>query len=53
MKHKFPSIDANNIIYNPTFEDLRLFSEELEQTKEKTKKKLEEDLGTEIKEGSS
>jgi phosphoenolpyruvate carboxykinase (ATP) len=34
MKHKFPSIDANNIIYNPTFEDLRLFSEELEQTTE-------------------
>ena len=34
MKHKFPSIDASNIIYNPTFEDLRLFSEELEQATE-------------------
>ncbi len=34
MKHKFPSIDASNIIYNPTFEDLRRFSEELEQATE-------------------
>jgi phosphoenolpyruvate carboxykinase (ATP) len=34
MKHKFPNITASNITYNPSFKDLRLFSEDLEQKTE-------------------
>tara|TARA_A100001037_G_scaffold306756_1_gene355046 strand:+ start:15518 stop:17005 length:1488 start_codon:yes stop_codon:yes gene_type:complete len=34
MKHEFPSTDASNIIYNPTFDELREFSKELEQNTE-------------------